>query len=286
MGSVLSTCNQNLFVESTVLRCAPNRVYQDSLRLLREKTTRKGRPGGREDNRGSLTFSNQWRVVAWNCSGLSNSPLQLRIVEATRQGVQKTELSMFEDATESNQQRDLWWRKNAWRVLVSSRDLTWNWLGHILRMGELQAFCQVLLYYVKPTPESTLGDMIHPDVNAAIFSRRKTVQSGRRRGPRNAASPVWGINAEYISLRHYLCAILHFNCSLRQHRSDWITIERSCCFSLTAAPLQRTIIRRTLRSTAMSLRHEAMLRGSVMHGHSPSIGLTARMRLQSATVKP
>ncbi len=41
-------------------------------RLLRGKTTRKGRPGGREGNRGPLTFSTQYRIATWNCGGLSN----------------------------------------------------------------------------------------------------------------------------------------------------------------------------------------------------------------------
>ncbi len=35
------------------------------LQFLQGKTTRKGRPGGREGNRGALTFSTQCRVATW-----------------------------------------------------------------------------------------------------------------------------------------------------------------------------------------------------------------------------
>ncbi len=84
-------------------------------RLLPGKTTRKGSPGGREGNRGPLTFSTQYRPSI--------------------------------------------------NVLLRTRDLRWNWLGHILRMEERQTVRQVLLNCVKPTQESILGDLNGKDVN-------------------------------------------------------------------------------------------------------------------------
>ncbi len=56
-------------------------------------------------------------------------------------------------------------------VLLRTRDVRWNWLGHILRMDDRRTVRQVLLNCVKPTQESILGDLNGKDVNAAIAWR-------------------------------------------------------------------------------------------------------------------
>ncbi len=53
-------------------------------------------------------------------------------------------------------------------IVLRARDLRWNWLGHILGMGERRTVRQVLLHCVKRTQESIFGDLIDPDVDKAI----------------------------------------------------------------------------------------------------------------------
>ncbi len=49
-------------------------------------------------------------------------------------------------------------------VILRARDLQWNWLWHILRMDDRQTVRQVLLTWVKPTPESVAGDLIDSNI--------------------------------------------------------------------------------------------------------------------------
>ncbi len=53
-------------------------------------------------------------------------------------------------------------------AVIRARDQRRNWLGHILRMEGHRITQQVLLKYVKPTPESILGDVLGLDIQAAI----------------------------------------------------------------------------------------------------------------------
>ncbi len=53
-------------------------------------------------------------------------------------------------------------------VLFHPRHVRWNGLGYILRMDERRLVRQMLLSCVKPTPEPAFGDLIDPDINAAI----------------------------------------------------------------------------------------------------------------------
>ncbi len=54
-------------------------------------------------------------------------------------------------------------------------------LGHILRMDERQTVHQVLLNYVKPTPESIFGDLLDLDVNEAISLAKVTIEWKKNR---------------------------------------------------------------------------------------------------------
>lgn len=53
-------------------------------------------------------------------------------------------------------------------VVLIARDLRWNWLGHILRVGKERLIRQVPLDCVTPTPDSILGNIPNLYVQAAM----------------------------------------------------------------------------------------------------------------------
>ncbi len=80
--------------------------------------------------------------------------LRPRIVEVIRESMQKAQLNMFEILSRmTGREIADEARTPSINVLLRTRDLRWNWLGHILRIDERRTVRQVLLNCVKPTQE-------------------------------------------------------------------------------------------------------------------------------------
>ncbi len=66
-------------------------------------------------------------------------------------------------------------------VVMRARDQRWNWLGHILRMERHRL---TRLQCIKPTPESILGDVSGPEIQAEINTAKERVEWKKNRPSR------------------------------------------------------------------------------------------------------
>ncbi len=66
-------------------------------------------------------------------------------------------------------------------VLLRARDLRWNWLGHVRRMGERRLIRQMLLNCVTSTPESVFRDLIEPSIDAVISPANDRIERKKNR---------------------------------------------------------------------------------------------------------
>ncbi len=74
-------------------------------------------------------------------------------------------------------------------VLFAPATFDGTGLGHILRMGERRLVGHALFNYVKPSPESFFGDVIDPDVNAAISLGKGRMEWKRNRSSKPMLAP-------------------------------------------------------------------------------------------------
>ncbi len=71
-----------------------------------------------------------------------------------------------------------------------TKHLRWKWLGYIIRMAERLTARQILLNCGKPTLESIFGDLIDPDISAAINLAKDGTEWKKKRPSKRCWSHV------------------------------------------------------------------------------------------------